>query len=60
MVPLWWSWALTMRCSCDPSESASKMFKNADSRMSANSLSSSLMSAPLGHDRASAGVLVFP
>ena len=49
-----------MCCSRDPSESASKMFRNADSGMSASSQSSSMMSAPFSRERASAGVLVFP
>ena len=49
-----------MLCSRDPSESASKTFRNADSGMSASSQLSSVMSALFGHDRASAGVLVFP
>ena len=49
-----------MRRSSDPSESASKMFRNADSGIRASSRSSSVMSAPFGRDSASAGVLVFP
>ena len=53
-------WASTMRCSRDPSKSASKIFRNADSGISASSRLSSVMSAPFGRDRASAGVLVFP
>ena len=60
MISLWWNWASTMRCSNDPSELASKIFRNANSGMRANSRSSSVMSAPFGHDNASAGVLVFP
>ena len=49
-----------MHNSKDPSESASKTFKNVDSGISAISRLSSVMSALFGHDRASAGMLVFP
>ena len=60
MISLWWCWASMMHCSSDPSELASKMFRNVDSGMSASSRLSSVMSAPFGCDSVSAGVLVFP
>ena len=60
IVSLCSCWTSTMCDSRDPSESASKTFRNAASGMSTISQLSSGISAPFGRDRASAGVLVFP